>query len=235
MYRHHALIPVLALLASTATAQPAEANPLTGPRMRAIAMQSVPPGPLTKPYIELLDNVAAAIDHSTLDVAADRFESFLVRQRDAGRKAVPNGYIDYILRTIAIAASEDAARAAERVAYFTAQEGAVLEHLSLLEKEHSYRIGSRLPDFILREPVLGVFGTDPEPIQQGLPRPVNTEQLPELIATWRQSLDKITEDRAAAVTAFTGAVRADPELTAKLANAERILAQTVKKIFDASD
>ncbi len=235
MHRLPALIPALALLASAATPQPAEANPLTGPRMRAIALQSAPPGPLTKPYIELLDNVAAAIGHSTLDVAAERFESFLIRQRDAGRKAVPNGYIDYILRTVAIAASDDAAHVAERVAYFTAQEGAVLEHLSLLEKEQSYRIGSRLPDFILREPVLGVFGADPEPVQQGLPRPVSTEQLPDLIAAWRQSLDRITQDRATAVTAFTDAVRADPELAAKLADAERALTQTVRKTFEAPE
>jgi hypothetical protein len=214
-----------------AAAAIAQTESLGAPRMRAIALQSQPPGPISQPYVEILDTVADAVDHSTLEVAADRFARFLDRQREAGRKGVPNGYIDYVMHRVAVKLSDAAAAAAERAGWFHAQENAVLEHLSLLEKQHSDRAGSRLPDFVLREPVLGEFGQDAAPVQRGLPQTVSVNDLPSRIAAWRETLDRVSGERTNALRDFDTAVRADSELLRKLADAEARLAAVVQTVF----
>lgn len=222
---------VLLFAGALAAAQDFVTGPLGTVRMRAIALQAEPPGPLSTPYVELLNTVAEAIVHSTQQVAADRFERFLVRQRDAGRKAVPAGYLDYVLRRAATLENTGAAAASERVAYFNAQENAVLEHLSFLEKHYSDRAGSRLPDFVIREPVLGEFGQDDKPVRQGLPQTANTDELPQRIAQWRRTLDGVTAQRTAAVRAFDEAVRTDSALLNKLTEADYRLTRVVREVF----
>ena len=203
--------------------------------MRAIALQTEPPGPISQPYVEILNTVADAVDHSTLDIAADRFTRFLERQREARRKGVPGGYIDYVLHRVAVQGSDQAAVAAERAGWYHAQENAVLEHLSLLEKQYSDQAGSRLPDFVLREPVLGDFGRDADPVLRGLPRSVSVDDLPPRIGEWRHLLERISEERSSALRDFDAAVRADAELLRKLTDAESRLPAVVRDVFGEAD
>jgi hypothetical protein len=223
----------LALLAAVTAAHSDDyiSGPMGSIRVQAIARQAEPPGPLSKPYVELLDVVSGAILHSTQDVAVDRWTAFLQRQREAGRKGVPSGYLDYILRRVTIEVSPAASSAGERIAYWAAQEAAVLEHLSLLEKHNADRAGSRLPDFVLREPVLGKFGDNPEPVRPGLPENVNTGELPQRIAAWRETLDTLTRRRTGTEREFDAAVRADAELLERLSEADRRLTETARALF----
>jgi hypothetical protein len=115
--------------------------------------------------------------------------------------------------------------------YFNAQENAVLEHLSMMEKQYSDRQGTRLPDFVLREPVLGEFGQDQDPVRQGLPQNASIDELTQRISTWRETLDGITQERLAALNAFGDAVRADPELHRRMIDAEARLAAVVREAF----
>jgi len=225
---------LLALSCATIVSAQTVVDNIGAPRMRAIALQTEPPGPLSAPYIQLLDNVADAIKLDTPELTETRFRNFLERQRDAGRKAVPNGYIDYVLRRAIIQASPAAESAATRVSYFAAQETAVLLHLSLLEKERSAREGSRLSDFVLREPVLGSFGQENDPVQTGLPHTVNTADLPGLITQWRQTLDRITQDRSTAVHDFDEAARADVKLMKRISAANEELRAVTRSVFDES-
>jgi len=220
------------LIVSCAASAQTVIDNIGAPRMRAIALQTEPPGPLSAPYVQLLDNVADAINLDTPSLTETRFRNFLERQRDAGRKAVPGGYIDYVLRRAMTQASPDAAAASERVTFYAAQEAAILQHLSLLEKERSAREGSRLPDFVLREPVLGDFDRDDDPVRNGLPRNVNTDELPGLIAQWRETLKQVTDDRTVAVRDFDAAARADAKLMQRISSANRDLNEVVRTVFD---
>jgi hypothetical protein len=219
------------IIAPAALSQELGDELMTTSRLRAVAMQTDPPGPMSLPYTELLKNVADAVKIGNLDLAAFRFKNFLERQRSAGRKGVPNGYLDFVLHRVATAESEDAASADDRIRYYAAQENAVSLHLSTLEKQYAYRAGSRLPDFTLREPVLGTFGKDEDAIRQGLPQKVNTEGLPERIGTWRKTLDDISRKHTEAIGEFCDAVRDNPNLLKRLSDAEAPLRAVILDVF----
>ncbi len=219
------------LWTAAAIGQGAAPESLGAPRLRAIAVQAEPPGPISDAYVQLLDTVADAIDHGTLDVAADRFIRILERQRETGRKGVPQGYVDYVLHRVAVERSAEAASAAERAVYFNAQENAVLEHLSVMEKQYSDRQGTRLPDFIVREPVLGEFGQDRDPVREGLPQSASIEDLPQRITIWRGTLDRVSQERTTALKAFGDAVRGDAELYRKMTDAEARLSGVMRESF----
>ncbi len=164
-----------------------------------------------------LNATLAALEKKQTDAAVTRWRGFLTKQKAAGQPFDLEMPLGYVLNRLAAVRNPKVAEACRRLRFYDAQENAVFEHVSTIDKQLSIYGGDDLSAVPLREPELAEYGNDEaEPVTLAPGTSVGAKELQASLARWRERLPAITEAREAAIEAFVKAVRDDALLAEEL-------------------
>ncbi len=237
--RFRAIASILACaLAFSAAAQAQQAaTPASSPgRLREIAARWSEPAGVSPQAKRELDATIAAVEKKQTDAALARWRNVLSRA-DAGRRMFDvDAYLDFVLNRLAASRSASAAEACRRLSFYDAQETAISEHLSTVDKQLSAYGADDLSAVPLREPQLADYGGgNAEPVTLPPGASVGAKELRASLDRWRERLPAISQAREEAVDAFVKAVIGDAALAEEIQEVEATLRAEITETVPRTD
>lgn len=215
--------------ASFAAAQDTPATlTLSTSRLNSIALRGAPPEQLPDAIERELEQAFQGLNQKRTDTALPHWQDFLRRRELLDANFDAGVYIDYLLHRIAATRNAAVNKASRRLRFYDAQETAVFEHVSTIDKQISIYAGADKPQVPLRELQLPDYADNVNPVTLA---PAETADMDDLIAslqTWRARVPAISEARENARTAFVEAVAADATLGEELHKLDGVLRAEVK-------
>lgn len=216
--------------ACAALAQEAPTGALNAKRLDDVALRWAVPEELPEALGRELDQTFRDLDAKRIDAALPHWVEFLRRRELRDTLFDPGVYVDYLLHRI-VATRDDAANTASRhLRFYDAQETAVFEHMSTVDKQISIYGGEDKPQVALREPQLADYADGIEAVTLA---PAETVGIKELIASlhrWRDRAPAISEARETALEEFVRAVQADAPLNEELTAIDANLRAKIKTV-----
>ncbi len=214
-----------------AAAQDAPAKlALSGTRLNDVALRWTAPEELPEALARELEQTFIGLDRKQSDDALRHWREFL-RRRDAQPGAFdPAMYVDLLLHRVAAARNDDVRAASEHLRFYDAQETAVLEHLSTVDKQISIYAGEDKPQVPLREPQLAEYADGAEAVTLAPAETVGVDELIASLQRWRERSPGISEAREAARAEFVKAAAADEALSEELHTVDTKLRGEIKAI-----
>jgi hypothetical protein len=234
MLRKFTIVAVLAVSLISTTSSKAQDAPatlaLSTSRLEDIAMRWAAPEDLPEAIARELEQTYQGLDRKRVDTAVPHWREFLRRRGLLEAGFDPALYGDHLLHRIAVARNEAAKEASRRLRFYDAQENAVFEHVSTVDKLISIYAGEDKPQVPLREPLLSEFGAATEAVTLA---PAETADIDVLIASlkrWKDRAPEISEARETARAEFMKAVAADTALSEELRRIETSLRAEIREI-----
>jgi hypothetical protein len=196
-------------------------SPLPDDRLRGIALRGTFPQELDKPAQRALETVRLDLERKQTDAALDGWKKFVEGLAPARVPACA----DYLLNRVATARNSAANAACRKVRFYDAQESAVFEHVSTVDKQLSAYNGADVQALPLREPELADYAPDAEPVKFAAGISAGPRELKASLDRWNERLPAISELRQKAIDDFVAAIRADTALLAELAELDTKLKQ----------
>ncbi len=218
-------------MAAAVVAQNAPATPvLSVKRVDDVALRWAVPEDLPEAIARELDQTFRDLDAKRVDAALPHWGEFLRRRELRDTLFDPGVYVDYLLHRIAATRNDTVNSASRHLRFYDAQETAVFEHMSTVDKQISIYAGEDKPQVPLREPQLADYADDVEAVTLA---PAETVGIKELIASlhsWRDRAPAVSEARETAREDFVKAVQADAALSEELAAIDARLRAEIKTI-----
>jgi len=203
--------------AGFAAAQEAPARlGLSTSRLNEIALRWAVPEELAEALARELEQTYIGLDEKRVDTAIPHWREFLRRRELQVTDFDPGVYVDYLLHRVAVARNVAVLRASERLLFFDAQETAVLEHLSTVDKQISIYAGEDKPQVPLREPQLADYAEGVDPVTLAPAKIAGVNDLIASLQHWRERAPALSQAREIARESFVKAVAADAALGEEL-------------------
>jgi hypothetical protein len=214
------MFPLIAsLLAGAVAADPT----LSDARLQQIAVRWALPDDISHAAKVKVESARTAFEQKQIDAGAARWASLASDTKDPARLAAS---LDYLLNHVAVARNSAATAASQKVRFYDAQETAVFEHVSTLDKQLSAYGGADVQAVPLREPELADYAPDAEPVKFAPGISAGPKELKASLDRWNARLPEISEARKKAIEDFVHAIRADTALLAELSQLDAKLSAT---------
>lgn len=201
-------------------------------RLNEIALRGAAPEQLPEAVERELEQTFQGLDQKRVDTALPHWRDFLRRRELLDGNFDPGVYINYLLHRIAASRSTAVSKASRRLRFYNAQETAVFEHVSTIDKQISIYAGADKPQVPLRDLQLPEYADGVDPVTRA---PAETADMDDLIAslqTWRARVPAISEARENAVAAFVESIAADAVLGEELHTLDVALRVEIKTISE---